>query len=37
MLLARMAGAQTVIHKFGDPGYLIATVEKVLRPESLSI
>ena len=29
-LLAKMAGAEVIIHKFADPTYLITTIEKAL-------
>lgn len=29
-LLAKMAGAKVIIHKFADPAYLIATIEQAL-------
>ncbi len=31
MLLARLAGAQIIVHKFSDPAYLITTIEEALR------
>jgi two-component system KDP operon response regulator KdpE len=30
-LLAKMAGAEVIIHKFADPTYLITTIERALR------
>src|SRR5262245_31366945 len=30
-LLAKMAGAEVIIHKFADPTYLITTIEQALR------
>lgn len=30
VLLAKMAGAQTVLHKFADPAYLATTIEQVI-------
>jgi two-component system, OmpR family, KDP operon response regulator KdpE len=30
-LLAKMAGAEIIIHKFADPTYLITTIERALR------
>ena len=31
-LLAKMAGAKVIIHKFADPIYLITTIEEALQP-----
>ncbi len=31
VLLARLAGAQIIVHKFADPTYLITTIEQALR------
>jgi CheY-like chemotaxis protein len=31
VLLARLAGAQVVVHKFADPTYLVTTIEQSLR------
>jgi CheY-like chemotaxis protein len=31
VLLAKMAGAEIVIHKFADPTYLITTIEEAIR------
>ena len=33
-LLAKMAGAEIVIHKFADPTYLITTIERALQEQS---
>jgi DNA-binding NarL/FixJ family response regulator len=34
-LLAKMAGAKVIIHKFADPTYLITTIEEALQPRPL--
>jgi CheY-like chemotaxis protein len=31
VMLAKMAGAEIVIHKFADPTYLVTTIEEVIR------
>ena len=31
MLLARLAGARVVIHKFVEPSYLVATIKEAIR------
>jgi DNA-binding NarL/FixJ family response regulator len=31
VMLAKMAGAEIVIHKFADPTYLITTIEEAIR------
>jgi hypothetical protein len=30
-LLAKMAGAEVIIHKFADPTFLITTIERALQ------
>jgi CheY-like chemotaxis protein len=34
-LLAKMAGAEVIIHKFADPAYVIATIERALQDRPL--
>ena len=31
VMLAKMAGAEIIIHKFADPTYLITTIEEAIR------
>jgi CheY-like chemotaxis protein len=31
VMLAKMAGAETVIHKFADPTYLVTTIEEAIQ------
>jgi hypothetical protein len=35
VLLAKMAGAEIIIHKFADPTYVITTIEQALQERGL--
>jgi len=34
-LLAKLAGAEIIIHKFADPAFVITTIEEALKPRAL--